>query len=180
MTLREMLSTVEDSRSKFGLRHSMENMLLMILMGVMSGYNGFRPIARFLKRHQTEIRESLSLNHRVPSHVTVRNILQSLNVDNFATSFNQWANQYVPACKGDTKAADGKALKSTVTNCSDPLQNFYSMVSIFASQRGIVLSCSKIENKKESEQPSIRQLIEALDVKGEIFTMDALHCQKKL
>jgi predicted transposase YbfD/YdcC len=31
---------------------------------------------------------------------------------------------------------------------------------------------------KESEIPIVQQLIEALDLSGVIFTLDALHCQK--
>ena len=51
-----------------------------------------------------------------------------------------------------------------------------SLVSVFASQRCIALSCSKIENGKESEIPTVQQLIRAFDVKSEVFTLDALHC----
>jgi predicted transposase YbfD/YdcC len=53
------------------------------------------------------------------------------------------------------------------------------LVSVFSVQRGIVLGCKKIENKKESEIPKVQELIKALDIEGEIFTLDALHCQKK-
>ncbi len=37
-----------------------------------------------------------------------------------------------------------------------------------------------MENKKESEINVVRNLIELLDLKGVVFTFDALHCQKKL
>ncbi len=179
MTLLEMLSSVEDPRSGHGLRHPLADVLLMCILAIMSGYHGYRQIGRFVKRHQNELQQSLRLLHKVPSHVTIRSILQRIDFDKFAFSFNQWAQQYVPLCKGDTKAIDGKAIAGTAVNPQDSYQNFVSLVSIFASQRGIVLSCEKIENGKESEIPTVRQLIEALDVQGEIFTLDALHCQKK-
>jgi len=179
MTLREMLSTVEDPRSGHGLRHPLADVLLMCIMAMMSGYQGYREIGRFLKRNQKEFQQALRLLHKVPSHVTVRSILQSIDFDKFAASFNRWALQYVPMCKGDTKAVDGKAIAGTTSDCHGSYQNFVSLVSVFASQRGIVLSCDKTENGKESEIPTVQQLITALDVKGEVFTLDALHCQKK-
>ncbi len=37
-----------------------------------------------------------------------------------------------------------------------------------------------MENKKESYIKVVRNLIELLDLKGVVFTFDALHCQKKL
>ena len=82
-------------------------------------------------------------------------------------------------CKGDTKSADGKAIGGTVSNYNTDFQNFIILVTIFSSQRGIVLHCGKIESKKESEIPKIQELIKALDVENELFTLDALHCQKK-
>ncbi|OLT61459.1 hypothetical protein BJP37_23060 [Moorena bouillonii PNG] len=36
-----------------------------------------------------------------------------------------------------------------------------------------------MENKRESEIPVVRDLINLLDLTGVVFTFDALHCQKK-
>ena len=132
-----------------------------------------------MKNNEKDLRKILGSYHGVPCYVSIRGVLQSIDFEEFAIVFNQWARQYVPMCKGDTKSADGKAIGSTISAPHDAFQNFVSLVSIFSSQRGIVLHCGKIENKKQSEIPKIRELIEALDVEGEIFTIDALHCQKK-
>ncbi len=35
-----------------------------------------------------------------------------------------------------------------------------------------------MENKKQSEIVAVQDLLELLDLKGVVFTMDALHCQK--
>ncbi len=174
-----MLSSVEDPRSKHGLRHPLPDVLFMCIMGMMSGYQGYREIGRFMKRNEKELRKTFLLLHKVPTYVTIREILQNIDFDKLSDAFNQWALQYVPMCKGDTKAIDGKAIGSTVSDCFSSYQNFVSLVSVFSAQRGIVLRCDKIENKKESEIPTVQQLIRTLDVKGEVFTLDAIHCQKK-
>ena len=174
-----MLSAIEDPRSASGLRYPLPDFLLMCIMSIMSGYSGYRSIGRFLKNNEQSFREIFGCYHGVPCYVTVREVLQRIDFDNFSKAFNQWAGQYVDMCKKDTKAMDGKAIGSTTVHKDDSYQNFVSLVSVFSARRGIVLHCGKIENKKESEIPKVRQLIEALDVKGEIFTMDALHCQKK-
>jgi hypothetical protein len=179
MTLKEMLSSVEDPRSVHGLRHPLPDVLLMCIMAMMSGYSGYREIGRFLKRNESEFRRSFGAYHGVPCYVTIREVLQSIDFDKFSDAFNRWAIQYVPMCKGESKGIDGKAIGSTTTHKHDAYQNFVSLISIFSSQRGIVLACKKIENKKESEIPKVQELIKALDITGEIFTLDALHCQKK-
>lgn len=179
MTLQEMLSYATDSRSRFGLRHELSNVLLMCTMGIMSGYYGYRELGRFMETHASEFQQIFRLLHKVPTYVTIRAILQQVNFDSLNAAFNDWAGQYVSMCKGNTFAIDGKSIGSTITSYDNSYQNFVSLISVFAVQRGIVLRTGKIENKKASEIPTVRELIVALDVKGEVFTIDALHCQKK-
>jgi len=180
MTLIDMLSKVEDKRSSHGLRYKFTDFLLMCIMAMMSGYSSYRGIGRYLKNNEKDIRKIFGSYHGVPCYVQISTVLQNIDFDNFSSLFNQWAKQYVNMCKGDTKAIDGKAIGCTTSNSNDSRQNFVSLISVFSSQRGIVLHCGKIENKKESEIPKVIELITALDIEGEIFTLDALHCQKKL
>ena len=77
-------------------------------------------------------------------------------------------------------AADGKSLKSTLSDYSESYQNFISTVSAFTHNSGIVLHLQVMENKKTSEIEVVRQLITALAGEPVVFTLDALHCQKKL
>ena len=37
-----------------------------------------------------------------------------------------------------------------------------------------------MENKQNSELVTVRELLDILEVNGLVFTLDALHCQKKL
>lgn len=179
MTLLELVSSVPDPRSRFGRRHLLSDVLLMCMMGVMSGYYGYRALGRFLDRHRADFQEIFCLLHPVPSYVTLRSILQQIDFESFNEQFNKWAGQYVDMCAGNTIAIDGKAIGSTISEYDTAYQNFVSLISVFAVQRGVVLRTSKIENQKESEIPTVQQLIRLLDVEGEIFTIDALHCQKK-
>ena len=74
---------------------------------------------------------------------------------------------------------DGKSLKNTVSDCYGQQQNFVMMVSAFSHARGEILGVKVMENKKQSEIVAVQDLLELLDLKGVVFTMDALHCQKK-
>lgn len=74
---------------------------------------------------------------------------------------------------------DGKSIKGTVKNYDNSYQNFVSIVSVFASRRGLVLSMDKLENKHDREITIVQNMIEVLDIRGSIFSLDSLHCQKK-
>ncbi len=80
---------------------------------------------------------------------------------------------------GEWIAIDGKSLKNTVNDCYGQQQNFVMMVSALTHEGGEILGIKVRENKKQSEIVAVQDLLELLHLKGVVFTMDALHCQKK-
>ncbi len=48
----EQLQQVKDFRTKDGQRHSLWLVLLLVIMGTMSGYVGYRAWGDFVKRHR--------------------------------------------------------------------------------------------------------------------------------
>ena len=74
----------------------------------------------------------------------------------------------------DWLAIDGKALASTVTDADTSYQNVVSLVSLFSHTRGQVLKVGTLDNQKRREIPTVRTLIEPLDLQGMVFSLDAL------
>ena len=74
---------------------------------------------------------------------------------------------------------EGKALGGTVTNSNTIDQSFISPVSLYCSKKKPVTGNAVLTSSKESGIPVVQQLMEALDLQGAVFTLDALHCQKK-
>ncbi|NES84579.1 MAG: hypothetical protein F6K10_26010 [Moorea sp. SIO2B7] len=59
-------------------------------------------------------------------------------------------------------------------------ENTQDRAASVSHQRELVLGIKIMENKKESEINVVRQLLEILNLKGVVFSIDALPCQKKL
>ena len=53
-----------------------------------------------------------------------------------------------------------------------------ALVSVYCSQQGVVLATQQFESKHHSELKVVQTMLEALNLEGVVFTMDALHCQK--
>lgn len=177
----EQLRQVKDFRTKDGQRHKLWLVLLFVIMGTMSGYVGYRAWGDFVKRHRYVLIEKFGIEkHGVPSYSTIRRILMGVNFDNLGKTFNQWAENYVHVDTSEWFGIDGKSIKGTVQDYKSEFQNFVSVVSVFAHNRGLVLGLDKFENKKGSEINTVQNLIAALDIEGAVFSLDALHCQKKL
>jgi hypothetical protein len=73
-----------------------------------------------------------------------------------------------------------KALKEQSVTTKASIKMKVSVVSVFAGKRGLVLGMDKLDNKQASEITTVQNLITALDIKGAVLSLDALHCQKKL
>jgi len=54
-----------------------------------------------------------------------------------------------------------------------------SLVSLFGQQSHLILKVGILENSKASEINTVRELLQTLKINKAVFTLDALHCQKK-
>ena len=179
-SLIDYLKQIPDSREQSGCRHPLWLVLLIIIMGMMSGYWGYRQLGRFVERHRRELIQLLKIPQaRVPSYSTIRRVMIQLDYYHLQIVFNQWSHQYSLIPASEWVSIDGKSLKNTVTDYDCAEQNFINCVSAFSHQRGLVLGVQMMENKINSEINVVRDLIEVLDLTRVVFTIDALHCQKK-
>jgi predicted transposase YbfD/YdcC len=175
----EYLKEVPDPRGAQGSRDDLWQILLIIIMGIMSGHKGYRGLDRFVERHRRTLIKILALKQgTAPSYSTMRRMMIDVDYAKLISAFNSWAQEQ-PMSRGAAIAGDGKSLRNTVSNADNNKQNFISMVSLFSQQQGVVVSTAIMENKKESEICVIQQLLTQLNLENYVFTMDALHCQKK-
>lgn len=180
MKLIEALQTIPDPRRGAGQRYPLWVFLLLIILGTMSGYRGYRGLARFMLRHQEHLAEQLGLSRaKLPSYSTIRRLLMETDFNAVATAFNQWAQSagLVPA--GSNCAVDGKSLRNTVTDAHQTQQNFVNVVSVFQLEQGVVVGQAAFDNQHQSEITAVYQLLEQLQLTGVTVSLDALHAQKK-
>ena len=179
MSLIECLSTVKDSRRLQGQRYHCVAMLLIIIMAILRNKHGYRETGRFCELNKRYLIAKFGFkNNKVPSHVSIRAFILSTDFASMQLAFHTWTKSYVPIKKGEWIAVDGKSIRSTVSDYSSEYQNFVSLVSLFGIKREQVLHVEKMENRTNNEAQVVEDLLEMLDLKGVIFTLDALHCKK--
>lgn len=175
----EQLKTIPDWRRGRKVQYPLWLMLLLSLLGVMSGYSSLRGLEDFMKRHQSEVAQLFGLTKaKLPSYSTLRDMSQHVNPEQVATVFLHWVKQAVPTAAGQVVSLDGKALASTVQDCYGQQQDFVSVVSACVQQWDGVIGQLSLQNGQTSEIVSVRQLLEQLELKGVWVTLDALHTQK--
>jgi hypothetical protein len=174
------LTELGDPRRGQGQRHKIEFVLMITIFATMSGYIGYRAIGDFIKKHKKELVALFNLEKdRVPSFSTVRRVLLSIDFTAFTQIYKNWLKRLNDSSKkdetGEWYSIDGKAIRgANKMNREDNKQ----LVSIFSSFEKIVVDVDRIKIKS-NEIPCVQKMIENSDLKGVIFTIDALHCQKK-
>lgn len=180
MTLIEALQTIPDHRRGAGQRYPLWVFLLLVILGTMSGYRGYRGLARFMQRHQGHLAERLGLPRAtLPSYSTVRRLLMEIDFKAVANAFNHWAQTAGLSKAQANCAVDGKSLKNTVTDAHDAQQNFVSVVSVFQLEQGVVVGQAAFDNQQNSEITVVYELLKRLQLSGVTVSLDALHAQKK-
>lgn len=175
------LKQIPDYRKSKGKRHELWLVMLVVLLGSLCGYRGYRPLADFSQQHWQTLCELVELpfTTRLPSYSTYRRVLLRVDFEPLVNLFNRWSQMMIQLTEQTWVAADGKSIRSTLTDYSKSYQNFVTTVSAFTHQSGVVLRLQVMNNQQTSEIEVVRQLIAALAGQPIVFTLDALHCQKK-
>lgn len=178
-SIQELLCQLKDKRRKQGTRHSLENILLTVIVGTMSGYYGYRGIEDFCQRYSKELNVALgNPKHGIASYSAIRRVLMEIDFNVLSHKFYQWVRGKVQIKSREWMQIDGKSIKGTVSEYDSKYQNFISLVSLFMNRTGIVLKVHQMENWAQSEISVVQQLLNELELRKIVISMDALHCKK--
>lgn len=179
VNLIQSLQEIRDFRASRGKRYPLWLVLLLVIMGTLSGCRGYQALEDFGVRHYQALSEKLGLTvNRLPSDTTFRRILHQLDFHLLAQQFGQWVKGYIELESNEWVAIDGKSIKGTVSDAQTAYQNFVNLVSVYSHQQGVVLATERFEQGNTSELTVVQTLLSALQLEGVVFTLDALHAQK--
>jgi predicted transposase YbfD/YdcC len=149
----------------------------MTICAVISGCEYWEDIVDFCRVKEQWFREKLglSLNSGVASHDTFQRIFQLIDPKELEKSFLSWVKSVAQKTKGEIISIDGK----TVCGSCDAKAKAIHLVSAWANANQLVLGQVKTD-EKSNEITAIPALLEMLELKGCIVTIDAMGCQKDI
>lgn len=179
ISLNDFLTSLKDPRRSQGQRHQFHHVLSIVIMAILSGYQGLRGFARFAKANADALDEVFHFKHGYPKFNTIRSVLCAIDHQLLMQEFIRWAQDSLPGFTEESISFDGKAIRATTNGGNTELQNFVSLVNAFGAQSHLVYGMQAFNNSKSGEGEALRQLITKLGLTDRLFTMDALHAQKK-
>jgi predicted transposase YbfD/YdcC len=168
---------IRDPRLKRTRRHSLVDILVLSLCAVICGADSFCAIETFGRARKKWLRTFLDMRHGIPTHDTFGRVFAALDPQALAEAFRKWALALARLTHGEVVAIDGKTLRRSFQEAGSGA--FVHMVSAWAAGNGLVLGQVKTE-EKSNEITAIPRLLELLDLKGCLVTIDAMGCQKQI
>jgi predicted transposase YbfD/YdcC len=168
---------IPDPRMERTRRHSLVDILVLALCAVICGADSFCAIEAFGRARKQWLRTLLDLRHGIPTHDTLGRVFAALDPQALAEAFRRWALAVARLTRGEVVAIDGKTLRRSFQEAGSSA--FVHMVSAWATGNGIVLGQVKTE-EKSNEITAIPRLLELLNLKGCLVTIDAMGCQKQI
>jgi len=176
LSLEKSFSNIHDPRVDRTKLHTLQDIIIIAICAVICGAEDWEDIERFGKDKREWLESILELPNGIPSHDTFRRVFIHINPKEFEQCFFDWINGLVGVVSG-VVAIDGKTLRRSHDKKQD--QKPLHMVSAWASENRLVLTQLATE-KKSNEITAIPKLLEIVDLKGCIVTIDAMGAQKKI
>jgi predicted transposase YbfD/YdcC len=164
-----------DHRQSGKVAYRLDEILLLALLSILAGAEGFTDMARFGQKKLSLLQRFLPFANGTPSHDHLGDIFASLDPQAFRKCFVAWVGALTKAPL-DVIAIDGKTSRRSGRKGG---KETIHMVSAFAARQRLVLAQTKV-NEKSNEIVAIPALLDMLSIEGAIVTIDAMGCQREI
>jgi predicted transposase YbfD/YdcC len=169
--------TLEDPRIERCKRHLLGDILFLAVCAMIAGANDFVAMQKFGHAKHDWLKKFLDLPNGIPSHDTLGRVFALLDGERFIRCFLGWVRTVHRVTAGEIVAVDGKTARASLDRAKG--QNPLHVVSAWASANRVVLGEVMVD-AKSNEITAIPRLLEMLELRGAIVTIDAMGCQKEI
>lgn len=175
------LSRVSDPRQKGKVKHLLIDVLFLIITSTISGAESWEEMEDFGNDKLIWLRKYLPFTNGIPTHDTIARIMGLLDPKEFQANFAKWMCECCELVHGDVIAIDGKSLKGSFTEITEKSgkTGMVHVVSAFSAKHSLSLG-QVTTDIKSNEITAIPKLIDILDIRGCLMTIDAMGCQVKI
>ncbi len=146
------LSIIPDPRVERRKVHSLHDVLMIAILGMLCGAESFVDFEDFDKAKEGWLRGFLALPNGIPSHDTFGRVFAAMNNQLFAESFRNWTEGLRKKISGEIVAIDGKTLRRS--NHKNEAKSAIHMVSAWGGRTGWFSDRSRSKRRAMKSRPS--------------------------
>ena len=152
--------------------HTLEVIMFIALCTYLSGGEGFYEMEEYAQTKAEWLRRNIGMKS-VPSHDTFNRVFQAISPKHFGECLLELSQRLRKKVAGEVIAFDGKTHRRTGSEACSALH----VLNAWSVENHLVLGQLAVE-EKSNEITAIPQLMDMLDLRGCVITVDALNCQK--
>jgi len=170
-------SELEDPRIDRTKLHSLVDIVCLSVFAVIAGAEGWEDIELFGKQKEHWLKKYLRLPNGIPSHDTISRVFRMLKPEGFQEAFMNWVESLHEQLGLKLIAIDGKTMRRS--HDKKTMKAALHVVSAWSVENHISLGQQSVD-AKSNEITAIPELLQILELKGAIITIDAMGCQKNI
>lgn len=177
----EILKTIElieDKRQEKKVKHKLLDIVIIVLFAKLANADDWEEIEIFAKFNEEFLKQYIELENGIPSHDTIQRVMGSIAPEHMQNVYGKW-NELVNSNEGEKLkkiiCIDGKTMRGNKSK----KQKANHIVSAWCDMDGFCLGQKKVE-EKSNEITAIPQLLDAIQIKGCIVTIDAMGTQTEI
>lgn len=179
--LLEWLEYIEeeiDSRQQSKVRYRLKDIVIIVLFATLANADDWVEIGIFAAYHEEYLRKYTKLDNGVPSHDTIQRVMALVSPEIMQQISAKW-QEVLNSNEGEKLrkiiSMDGKTMRGNTRNGSKPSH----VVSAWCDEDGFCLGQVAVE-EKSNEITAIPELLDKINVKGQIITIDAMGTQTEI
>lgn len=176
--LLQWMEYIEDIRQKRKVRHSLKDIVVIVLFATLANADNWVEIAAFGEMYQDYLRNYIELRNGPPSHDTICRVMGLISPEVLQRLYGKWQellNREEGKVLKKIIALDGKTMRGNRRR----EEKACHIVTGWSREDGYSL-CQKAVKEKSNETTAIPELLERIQVKGQIITIDAMGTQTKI
>lgn len=164
-----------------GVRFPQWFLLLVAVLGILSGCQSLRDLERFAIRHHAALNQALGLElRRPPTDSTFRYLFLQVDVAEICRQMKAWMLAQIPDGTGglDQLVCDGKTLRGSIESTAGGGSAFIAQVTLYSKALKAAIAQATYDSRDNHEHMVLRELLSSMDLEGIVIQADALHTQK--
>lgn len=173
--LLQWMEMIEDMRQQAKVRHSLKDILAIVLFATLANANTWEEMEDFAKNQEPYLRKYLELKNGIPSHDTIQRAMGMVRTEYLQQLQLKWQS-LLNTNEGERIkkiiCIDGKTMRSNKRGENRPNH----IVSAWSREDGYCLG-QKTVDEKSNEITAIPKVLDMIEIKGQVVTMDAMGTQ---
>lgn len=176
--LLQWMEYIEDVRQAKKVRHKLKDILVIVLFATLANADDWVDIALFGECYQEYLRKYIALENGPPSHDTIQRVMGMIEPETIQQLYTKWQellNREEGELIKKIICIDGKTMRGNTQNGKKPNH----IVTAWSKEDGFCLGQKAVE-EKSNEIAAIPKLLDQVQIKGQIVTIDAAGTQKTI